>query len=70
MIEVHATYDPATRGGDAPDGRRVQGTIHWVSAPHALDAELRMYDRLFSVPDPDGVPEGRTSPRRSIPSRW
>ena len=53
------TYDPATRGGDAPDGRRVQGTIHWVSAPHALDCELRLYDRLFAVPDPDAVPEGQ-----------
>ena len=59
VVEVRATYDPATRGGDAPDGRRVQGTIHWVSAPHALDAELRLYDRLFSVPAPDAVPEGR-----------
>ncbi len=59
VVEVHATYDPATRGGDAPDGRRVQGTIHWVSAQHALDCELRMYDRLFSVPAPDAVPEGR-----------
>jgi glutaminyl-tRNA synthetase len=59
VVEVHATYDPATRGGDAPDGRRVQGTIHWVSAPHALDCELRLYDRLFAVPDPDAVPEGR-----------
>ncbi len=59
VVEVHATYDPATRGGDAPDGRRVQGTIHWVSARHALDCELRLYDRLFAVPDPDAVPEGR-----------
>ena len=58
VVEVHATYDPATRGGDAPDGRRVQGTIHWVSAQHALDCELRLYDRLFAVPDPDAVPEG------------
>jgi glutaminyl-tRNA synthetase len=58
IAEVHCTYDPATRGGDAPDGRRVQGTIHWVSAPHALDCELRLYDRLFAVPDPDAVPEG------------
>jgi glutaminyl-tRNA synthetase len=58
VVEVHATYDPATRGGDAPDGRRVQGTIHWVSAGQALDCELRMYDRLFSAPDPDAVPEG------------
>jgi glutaminyl-tRNA synthetase len=59
VVEVHATYDPATRGGDAPDGRRVQGTIHWVSARHALDCELRLYDRLFAVPDPDALPEGR-----------
>ena len=58
VVEIHATYDPATRGGDAPDGRRVQGTIHWVSARHALDCELRLYDRLFAVPDPDAVPEG------------
>ncbi|HKU60827.1 MAG TPA: glutamine--tRNA ligase/YqeY domain fusion protein [Gemmatimonadales bacterium] len=59
VVEVHATYDPATRGGDAPDGRRVQGTIHWVSAQHADDCELRLYDRLFAVPDPDALPEGR-----------
>ncbi|MBA3346165.1 MAG: glutamine--tRNA ligase/YqeY domain fusion protein [Gemmatimonadales bacterium] len=58
IVEVHAAYDPATRGGDAPDGRRVQGTIHWVSAGHALDCELRLYDRLFAVPDPDALPEG------------
>jgi glutaminyl-tRNA synthetase len=59
VVELRCTYDPATRGGDAPDGRKVQGTIHWVSAPHALDAEVRLYDRLFSVPDPDAVPEGQ-----------
>ena len=59
VVEVRATYDPATRGGDAPDGRRVQGTIHWVSAAHALECELRLYDRLFSVPNPDAMPEGR-----------
>jgi glutaminyl-tRNA synthetase len=59
IVEVHATYDPSTRGGDAPDGRRVQGTIHWVSARHALDCELRLYDRLFAVPDPDALPEGQ-----------
>jgi glutaminyl-tRNA synthetase len=59
VVEVHCTYDPATRGGDSPDGRKVQGTIHWVSAPHALDAELRLYDRLFTVPDPDDVEEGK-----------
>jgi glutaminyl-tRNA synthetase len=55
--EIRCTYDPATRGGYAPDGRKVRGTIHWVSAQHALDAEVRMYDRLFTVPDP-GHPEG------------
>jgi glutaminyl-tRNA synthetase len=59
VVEVHCTYDPATRGGDAPDGRRVQGTIHWVSARHALDCELRLYDRLFAVPNPDALPEGQ-----------
>jgi glutaminyl-tRNA synthetase len=59
VVEVHATYDPATRGGDAPDGRRVQGTIHWVSAGQAVDCELRLYDRLFAVPEPEALPEGR-----------
>jgi glutaminyl-tRNA synthetase len=59
IAEIHATYDPATRGGNAPDGRRVQGTIHWVSVPHGLDTELRLYDRLFSVPDPDALPDGQ-----------
>jgi glutaminyl-tRNA synthetase len=59
IVEIHATYDPATRGGDAPDKRRVQGTIHWVSAAHALDCELRLYDRLFAVADPDALPEGQ-----------
>src|SRR5262245_9572540 len=53
IIEVHATYDPATRGGDAPDGRRVRGTIHWVSAAHAVPAEVRLYDHLFLKPRPD-----------------
>ena len=58
VVELRCTYDPATRGGNAPDGRKVQGTIHWVSARHALDAEVRLYDRLFSSPDPDDVGEG------------
>ena len=58
VVEVHCTYDPATRGGDAPDGRKVSGTIHWVSARHALECELRLYDRLFTVPNPDDVPDG------------
>ncbi len=58
VVELRCTYDPATRGGNAPDGRKVQGTIHWVSAQHALPCEVRLYDRLFSAPDPDDVPEG------------
>ena len=52
IVEVHCTYDPATRGGDAPDGRRVKATLHWVSARHALDAEVRLYDHLFTEEDP------------------
>jgi glutaminyl-tRNA synthetase len=59
VIEVHCTYDPATKGGDAPDKRRVKGTIHWVSAPTALDAEVRLYENLFTTPDPEDVPEGQ-----------
>src|SRR5579859_3143265 len=59
VVEVHATYDPATRGGNAPDGRKVKSTIHWVSAAHAIDAEVRLYDNLFSNPDPNDVPEGQ-----------
>jgi glutaminyl-tRNA synthetase len=53
IVELRATYDPATRGGDAPDGRRPKATLHWVSALHALDCEVRLYDRLFSVEDPE-----------------
>jgi glutaminyl-tRNA synthetase len=58
VVEVHCTYDPATRGGDSPDGRKVKSTIHWVSAAHAVEAEIRLYDNLFSNPDPSDVPEG------------
>jgi glutaminyl-tRNA synthetase len=58
VIELHCTYDPATRGGEAPDGRKVKATIHWVSAQHAIDAEVRLYDRLFTKPDPLDVHEG------------
>jgi glutaminyl-tRNA synthetase len=54
ILELRCTYDPATKGGNAPDGRKVKGTIHWVSASHALRAEVRLYDRLFTVPDPEG----------------
>jgi glutamyl/glutaminyl-tRNA synthetase len=59
IVELRCTYDPATRGGDAPDGRKVKGTLHWVSAPHALAAEVRLYETLFTVEDPMDVPEGR-----------
>ncbi len=59
IVEVHCTYDPATRGGNAPDGRKVKSTIHWVSAANAINAEVRLYDNLFSNPDPDEVPEGQ-----------
>jgi glutaminyl-tRNA synthetase len=55
IVELHGTYDAATRGGDAPDGRKVKATLHWVSAEHAHDAEVRLYDRLFSVEDPEGA---------------
>lgn len=57
---IRCTYDPQTRGGYAPDGRKVQGTIHWVSAAHAVDAEVRMYDRLFTVQNPNKVEEDKT----------
>ena len=53
VLELHCSYDPATRGGNAPDGRKVKGTIHWVSAKHARPAQIRLYDRLFSVANPD-----------------
>ena len=52
VVELHCTYDPATRGGDAPDGRKVRATLHWVSAAHALPAEVRLYDHLFTIPNP------------------
>ena len=58
VTEIHCTYDPLTRGGDSPDGRKVKSTIHWVSAPHAADAEVRLYDNLFKGRDPDDAPEG------------
>jgi len=54
VIEVHCTYDPASRGGKSPDGRKVKGTLHWVSAKHAVKTEVRLYDRLFTVENPDG----------------
>jgi glutaminyl-tRNA synthetase len=55
ITEIHCTYDPATKGGDAPDGRKVKATMHWVSAKHAVKAEVRMYDHLFLKEDPDEV---------------
>jgi glutaminyl-tRNA synthetase len=58
VVELHCTYDPATRGGDAPDGRKVKATLHWVSAVHALEAEVRLYDHLFAKADPGDDEEG------------
>jgi len=58
VVELHCTYDPETRGGGSADGRKVMGTLHWVSAAHALDAEVRLYDRLFAKADPSDVEEG------------
>jgi glutaminyl-tRNA synthetase len=60
ILEVHCTYDPQTRGGYAPDGRKVQGTIHWVNASTALDAEVRMYERLFTLEDTAKIEEGQS----------
>jgi glutaminyl-tRNA synthetase len=59
ILEIHCTYDPATRGGNAPDGRKVKSTIHWVSAAHAIDAEVRIYDTLFTKEDPNQVEAGQ-----------
>jgi glutaminyl-tRNA synthetase len=58
VLEIHCTYDPATRGGNAPDGRKVKSTIHWVSAAHSIDAEVRLYDNLFTREDPNQTDEG------------
>jgi glutaminyl-tRNA synthetase len=55
IIEIHCTCDPETRGGDAPDGRKVKATLHWVSAQHSVNAEVRLYDHLFTQEDPDEV---------------
>jgi glutaminyl-tRNA synthetase len=60
VVEIHCTYDPESRGGQAPDGRRVRGTIQWVSVMHAVDAEVRLYDRLFSLENPENVEEDGT----------
>jgi glutaminyl-tRNA synthetase len=58
VVEVHCTYDPASRGGNSPDGRKVKSTMHWVSAAHAISAEIRLYDKLFTKADPNDFPEG------------
>jgi glutaminyl-tRNA synthetase len=60
IVELRCTYDPATRGGNTPDGRKVKSTIHWVSAAHAIEAEARLYDTLFAKENPDDVPEGQS----------
>jgi len=59
VVEVHCTYDPASRGGNSPDGRKVKSTMHWVSAAHAISAEIRLYDKLFSKPDPYDLEDGQ-----------
>ena len=59
VVEIRCTYDSATRGGDAPDGRKVKATLHWVSAKHAIDAEARLYDTLFTKEEPDNIEEGK-----------
>ncbi|MEY2726004.1 MAG: Glutamine--tRNA ligase [Planctomycetota bacterium] len=78
ITEIHCTYDPATRGGDAPDGRRVKATLHWVSAQHAVQAEVRLYDHLFRTADPDEVADpsldwkSNLNPEslRTVPCAW
>ena len=59
IVELRCTYDPATRGGDAPDGRRVKATLHWVSAPHSIEVEARLYNTLFNLENPGEVEEGK-----------
>jgi glutaminyl-tRNA synthetase len=59
VVEVHCTYDPATRGGNSPDGRKVKSTMHWVSAAHAISAEIRLYGNLFAKADPYDLAEGQ-----------
>ncbi|MDO9576697.1 MAG: glutamine--tRNA ligase/YqeY domain fusion protein, partial [Candidatus Cloacimonadales bacterium] len=60
IVALHCTYDPETKGGSAPDGRKVKATLHWVSAPHAIDAEVRLYDRLITIEDTNNLEEGKT----------
>ena len=59
ITELHCTYDPESKGGKSPDGRKVKGTIHWVSVKHAIDVEVRLYDRLFLTENPDIAEEGK-----------
>jgi glutaminyl-tRNA synthetase len=59
ILELHCSYDPATRSGSVPDGRKVKGTLNWLSVPHAIPAEIRLYDHLFTSPYPSEVPEGQ-----------
>jgi glutaminyl-tRNA synthetase len=59
VVELRCTYDPATRGGSAPDGRKPKATLHWISAAHAIDIEARLYDRLFTLPDLAAVEDGK-----------
>jgi len=68
VVELRCTYDPATRGGDSPDGRKVKATLHWVSAAHAVEAEVRLYDTLLTVRDPSDVPEGEDWKSRLNPN--
>jgi glutaminyl-tRNA synthetase len=68
IVELHCTYDPATRGGSAPDGRRVKSTIHWVSAAHAVECEIRLYDNLFTKENPDDIEEGQDITANLSPS--
>jgi glutaminyl-tRNA synthetase len=68
VVELRCTYDPATRGGNAPDGRKVKGTLHWVSAPHAVQAEVRLYNHLFDQENPNAVAEGQRFTDRLNPN--
>ncbi len=68
IVEIHCTYDPASRGGNSPDGRKVKSTMHWVSAAHAISAEIRIYDNLFAKADPYDLQEGQTFSTTSTPT--
>ena len=74
IVELRCSYDPETRGGDAPDGRRPKATLHWVSAKHAVPAEVRLYERLFTRPDPgaegDLIDDLDTDSEKILPQAW